>query len=210
MGNKGKRTKKKNKKNKNLKIIVTLILILLVICIYRNANDEQIESTSIEIKQTNFEEKFFENVETTTGEISEYTVYGTHFNIEGEIDLTDIADDITDIDLVLIDLEENETKVDTEYEIDIDTITFSTGDVINEGLYLEGLEETTYYLMLKVETIDEETTLYSLENNTDYGEIEYYTITKNNTNNKIVIDFSEYNNIPYLNFKVTRCLRITR
>ena len=73
---------------------------------------------------------------------------------------------------------------------------------INEGLYLENLAKDKYYVFLKIVFSNSEVKYYSLENASKYTDTTYYTITKNETNNKININFSNYNNLPFMAISV--------
>ena len=43
---------------------------------------------------------------------------------------------------------------------------------------------------------------YSLKNNTEYGDINYYTLTRNGKNNNINIGFKQKDDIPFLELSV--------
>src|SRR5699024_1829226 len=43
---------------------------------------------------------------------------------------------------------------------------------------------------------------YSVTNNSSYENLEYYTLTKNNKNNKIDIEWNTYEEIPTLRFTI--------
>ena len=68
-------------------------------------------------------------------------------------------------------------------------IEFYTSELINEGIDLEQINVNEYYAILKVDYNNLETKYYSIKNETEYPNIEYYTITKNRKNNKIDITF---------------------
>lgn len=82
--------------------------------------------------------------------------------------------------------------------------SFSTSDEINSGIDLENLSIGEYYLLLKVSFSNSDVKYYSLANSSEYGNITYYTITKNNSNNKIDISFGKYNDIPYMSISASK------
>lgn len=84
------------------------------------------------------------------------------------------------------------------------TVSFSTSDEINTGIDLESLSINNYYLLLKVTYSNSDIKYYSLANSSEYNNITYYTITKNNSNNKIDISFEQYNDIPYMSIKLSQ------
>jgi N-acetylmuramoyl-L-alanine amidase len=94
--------------------------------------------------------------------------------------------------------------INSNFNYSDNTISFSTSDEINSGIDLENLSIDNYYLLLKVTYSNSDIKYYSLENSSEYSNITYYTITKNNTNNKIDISFDKYNDIPYMSINVTK------
>jgi len=150
-----------------------------------------------ESKKERATEKLFETVNKKQVEITKYIVYGTHLNIEGELDKKLYEDNILDAKLILKDLKNKTQEFDIEYELsNDDKFTFKTSDKINEGIDLEELKNGNFYFFLRItekELNDEEkkenVEYYSLKNTTDYEDLEYYTITKNEKNNKIEILF---------------------
>jgi len=150
-----------------------------------------------ESKKERATEKLFETVNKKQVEITKYIVYGTHLNIEGELDKKLYEDNILDAKLILKDLKNKTQEFDIEYELsNDDKFTFKTSDKINEGIDLEELKNGNFYFFLRItekELNDKEkkenVEYYSLKNTTDYEDLEYYTITKNEKNNKIEILF---------------------
>jgi len=150
-----------------------------------------------ESKKERETEKLFETVNKKQVEITKYIVYGTHLNIEGELDKKLYEDNILDAKLILKDLKNKTQEFDIEYELsNDDKFTFKTSDKINEGIDLEELKSGNFYFFLRItekELNDKEkkenVEYYSLKNTTDYEDLEYYTITKNEKNNKIEILF---------------------
>ena len=177
--------KKKVKINKRVFRIFIIILALLIayiayLMIYRVSSIKDI----------------FEGIETKEALISEYIVYGTHLNIKGSLDIENSNIDKVSLALKTINTED-QSEISMNYEKTPNGIEFSTSDLINEGINLEEMTTNTYYLFVKVDYNNNTSKYYSLKNDTDYdyqeGEsLEYYTITKNDRNNKIDIKFADY------------------
>lgn len=131
------------------------------------------------------------NVEEEKVNVSEYYIYGNHLNIKGNLNIDDL--DYEDISLVLYNGEEK--YYDVNDEKDGKNIEFTTSEYINEGMYIDNLDIGKYYLFLKLTYKNEEdkektiTKYYVLENNTEYNDITYYTLSK--YGNKIVISKDE-------------------
>ena len=163
------------------KLIFILLLIICGFCyyyfIYLNDLKRVVEITE--------EESFY---------VDKYTVFGTHLNISACIDKKLEGN----ISLVLKNVEE-EILVDHELNIEENKTCFYLSDKNNEGINLDELKLGKFLLLVK-----EDTKYYTLENNTDYENIEYYTITKNNSNNKINIDFNNYKNREYLSLRINK------
>lgn len=87
---------------------------------------------------------------------------------------------------------------------------FTSGNEINKAIDLENLNLGTYYINLKLKLNNSRNyKYYSLSNVGSNPNIEYFTLTKDDKNNKINIDFIEqkYNNNKYkcLSLKVEEC-----
>lgn len=176
-------------KKRKLLIVIVIIFILLVSLIYALKNTK----SSKEIKDLT-KELFF-STESELVNINKYIVYGTHLNIYGrlDIDLTNV--NINDVKIVLKDIEGTEIPFNVEYNIDENGIIFSTSNEINGGINLEEIKKGKYYITLKINSSIlsiQSNKYYLLDNTTEYGDIEYYTITKDNKNNKIDITSEEY------------------
>lgn len=163
------------------KIIFLLLLIICGFCyyyfIYLNDLKRVVEITE--------EESFY---------LDKYTVFGTHLNINTCIDKKLEGN----ISLVLKNVKE-EIIIDSELNIEEDKTCIYLSDKNNEGINLDELKLGKFLLLVK-----EDTKYYTLENNTDYENIEYYTITRNNSNNRINIDFNTYKNREYLSLKIVK------
>lgn len=110
--------------------------------------------------------------------VNKYYTYGTHLNIEGSINLDQ------DLELVLyngefkyISLKKNSDK-------------YLISEMVNDGLYLDDIPLGKYYLFVASSYQDDEGNkkynYYAIDNNTDYKETTYYTMS--NYDKKIVIN----------------------
>lgn len=186
--------KRRKMKKKVLKTIIPLLIVLVLVF-------AAFLSYKFIFKEK--EKQFLETIETGVyADITKYAIYGIHMNLEGSITLPTTPKDIklvlsngqTEIEIPWI-VEEQET-----------TYTFKTSEYINEGIVLEDLPNETLYLLIKTTETNEEnediTKYYSVENETEYENLEYYTLTKNDKNNKIDIEWNTYEECPTLRFKI--------
>ena len=192
-----------NKKNNPfiIKIIVIIFILLMIFLIYtkiRKHNDNIVQVSAL----TN---ELFKSVESSSSvNVSKYIVYGTHFNLEGNITIPKISGiSIERVDVIVRSISGDENSIDSDYTYKDNLLSFSTIDEINGGLDLESLSTTNYYIFLKVLFSNSEVKYYSLSNDTEYGNIDYYTLTRNNSNNKVYINFGSHNNIPFLGLNVS-------
>lgn len=176
---------KKKKRKKSLKIIVSILLILIIIILATSYLKEERKK------------KIFNNIQPETFFVDKYYIYGTHFNVEGKISGINVTN-IKQINFVLVCENEFELEYGGIYNIKDGYLSFSTSNLINEGVNLEEINEGKYYALLKIVYDNNEEKYFSMKNNTEYKNLEYYTITRKNSNKKLNIDFGNYNNIPYL------------
>ena len=194
---KSKKAQRKTAKNRLLLIMFVILIIVAIISIYNNLKEKEVLSEELNIKS-----EIFKDVGTSTAKVSKYIVYGTHLNLEGTLNISNPS--IDSARLIIRTKEIEDITINTEYSIENNILQFTTGENINEGINLESFDVSSYYLLLRVMYTNGQEQYYSLSNDTEYGNIEYYTITKNNENNRIYINFNEYNSISYLNLKVSK------
>ena len=203
MSNRGKRKKKKNYKKRNgMVLFVFILLIVLVYVIGQKKEDESYASTtSASIGE------IIDVIERGQADVSRYIVYGTHLNIEGSIEITN--PEIEDVEIVAKKSSGEEITVDTTYEYESRNLSFSTLDKINTGLDLESLDVDNYYMLLKVTSSNGQVSYYSLSNDTEYTDpIEYYTLTRNNSNNRIDIRFLTQNSASAMALSVSKVSKL--
>lgn len=93
--------------------------------------------------------------------------------------------------------------IKTEYSYLDDTVFFNTADKINKGINLEELKQKDYFIFLRIAYSNSDIKYYSLHNNSQYVDTTYYTLTKNNVNNKIFISYNKFNDTQYMNIKIS-------
>lgn len=172
------------------KIIITLISLLVITLlgyfIYVNYIKEEVPK----IKPEN-----------ELADITEYYIYGNHLNIKGNITLPD--KNYRSIVLTMHSIEDKDIEIKTEE--DGSKINFYLSENLNEGLYLDDIPRGVHYLFLKAiyeNSEDPEKGIikyYTLKNNTDYNETNYYTLSK--YDNKIEINSNNDYNTMTLNVK---------
>lgn len=153
-------------------------------------------------------------VELEKAEISEYFIYGTDLNIKGSLNVENFNFDEFDLVLYNKDLklkkeeprEKRFTIIPIIYEKNENTVNFYLSELINEGMYLDNIENGNYHILIRTthkEIMEEEEIItykyYSLNNITQYPETTYYTMSK--YNRKIVIDSNNEYQTMMLNIK---------
>lgn len=195
-----KKRKKRNQQKKNR--ILFLGLILLIVITYIIVQKREDETYAVDNKEISIE-PIKEIIEDKQAKVSRYTVYGTHMNIEGTLEVNN--SEIEDVNIIARNISEEELIIDTTYEYENNSISFSTLNKINQGVDLENLSLENYYILLKVNYTNGEKKYYTLSNNTQYHEkISYYTLTRNNTNNRINIDFIKDEGIEALTLEIDK------
>lgn len=160
------------------KLIFLLLIFIVTGCTFFKP------SNSLELDTNIVEESFIKG----QAVITNYTIYGRYFNIEGEIDLEN-----DNISLVL-----KYNDLELEYPLILENslgkTKFKTNKLINEGINLDKIGEGVYQIYLK-----ENDNYYTLKNKTSYDNLSYYTTTKNNNNNHIEIYFDSDFQYTYFN-----------
>ena len=132
--------------------------------------------------------------------INEYYIFGTHLNIIGELNM---ADDLVYDNIKLVIFHDKDIEYDLITERHDNKLYFKISDLKNTGIYLDNFEVGQYIFLLKV-TINDEALYYKLKNNTNYDNIKYTTITKENTNKKLF--FSSDNSYGSFGFTVNETI----
>ena len=176
-------------------IIIVPIVIGIILSIYITVKNQ---------KLLNDEKKKIQNVfwnnSSVTAEISKFYTYGTALNLEGKI--AGISkDNYEGIRLIITD----GAKVNKEYRLDTsfqdNNLIFSSSGNMNKSINLEELEAGyKYYVKIRLKVNNsKDYKYYLLENKSGNPDIEYYTLTKDNKNNKINMKFEKetYNSKEY-------------
>jgi len=129
------------------------------------------------------EEKISLFIESEPFKITKYYIYGTSFNLEGTITLNE---KITELNLILFNQKELK-RIPLLFTYKNDTeIDFYISKFLNKGIDLDLISINNYELLIEIPG-EEQNKYYRLKNDTEYGDLEYYTLTKNESNNKITI-----------------------
>jgi len=209
MGNKRKKNKHKNKQNNVsiwIKLIVILFVILMSFLVYTKIKHDNDEALLVSAKTS----ALFETINTNSNvSITKYIVYGTHLNLEGTVTIPKISGiDLESVDIVIKNIYDEEIIIDSEFTYSDNLLSFSTLRNLNSGIDLENLSIDNHYIFLKISFSNSDIKYFSLKNNTDFNKTTYYTLTKNNSNNKIDIGFNEYNNISYMSIEVSKISKL--
>ena len=177
-------------------IILIIILINKIIIVVNDGDYVQAFSSVGEISKDIEKDSY--------GNVSRYIVYGTHLNIEGDIELKE-SNKIKNVQVVAKNTSGKEIGIPTTYTYEDEKLSFSTLDKINTGLDLEKLDVKDYYILLKITYSNNKGKYYTLKNDTEYKEpIEYYTLTRNKSNKRINISFITVDNVSYLGLDITK------
>lgn len=228
-GTKGKLTRKQfNRRKKRMRFIRRIVIIaflcILLLLLFLVKGHKNIISTIS--NKSDYSDNINKILSQTTGEaasISKYYTYGTHFNLEGTLPTENKS--LKSLSLIFMDektgqmalnttqtatnLQSAQTSVSSMKTLVMNTdssnvIHFSLSAKINEGINLENIANGNYCILLKEEFTDGTNAYKSLDNTQKEENITYYTITKNNQNQKIEIQFdkSTKDQLPYLEFAV--------
>ena len=193
----GKR-KKKNYKKINVKafLILLIVIVLVYIIVQKRENGAFATVAFASIGE------IIDIIEDKQASVSMYAVYGTHLNIEGDLEI--VNPEIENTQIVVKKSSGEEIAVQTTYNYESGKLSFSTLDKINKGINLEELDVGNYYILLKVISNNGQASYYSLVNDTEYiNPIDYYTLTRNNLNNKVNISFLSQNTVSAFVLHVT-------
>lgn len=185
------------------KFIVVIFLMGILAVIYSSALKIQ-DDQKIVLEQKKKIDSLFEIVESNLAYLQLYTIYGNHLNFNGYILKESINNiEIKDINLVLKDTENNQIEFELKYDINDDKVLFYLAQNINEGLDLNKVQEGVFYSFIKINGAsgeEEIQKLFSIKNISQYGEQNYYTVTKDKTNNKVELLFRQYeeNSLDYM------------
>lgn len=188
-------------------VMLILVMVGLIIGVYFATHSENVEQDQ---NNKPAYEVFLENVQSKEANVKEFFTYGKTFNLN--VTLSGISkDNLETTRLYITDGNEYEKTYNLSNKFDENgDLLISSTEEINTGLILDELPEGKYVALIRLKLNNSVIPrYYSLSNNSEYSNIEYYTITKNESNNKINISFDtiekEEKNINYLLIDVEKC-----
>ena len=110
-------------------------------------------------------------------EVTKFYIYGTTLAIEGLLNYEMSIEEEADVKLVFINSKE-ETFYDLLCHYEFGNLYFTTSSYLNEGINLEGLVPKNYQIFLSING-----EYYALINESNYENVDYYTISNNNRTN---------------------------
>ncbi len=177
---------------KNIKLIIVsiscIIILITLFIIFLVLKNNVIQTSYIKNKQNSNLQ-----IEANKAYLTNYYIYGTSFNIYAHIDLNSeqYSSNIKPYLLFKNLNNENENLTfNTIFTYQDNILNFNISNEINNAINLENISIGKYQILLKI--VDETNNTikyYNFLNNTKYQDIEYYTLTKNKSNNKINIFF---------------------
>jgi len=151
------------------------------------------------VAQKTVDNNIFGNLQKQQLEITEFFTYGKSFNLSGKI-YNISKDNFESVKLYLIDGKDFEKIYSLNAIFDDKTLIFSTTDTINNNFILDDLPVGNYVLLVRLKLNNNmNPKYYSLKNFSQYENIEYYTVSKNDINKKVEIKFNnkDYNSNKY-------------
>lgn len=157
-------------------------------------------------EQQEIKQAIFEKLQTKQVEVSQMFTYGMCFHFSGTLSGV-LKDNFESAKLYLTDGNEFEKTYPLDATFEEDNFHFSTTAQINTGLILDDLPEGEYVVLVRLKLNNSvNPKYYSLSNASNLQNIEYFTVTKENQNRKINLEFKtkEYDNrdCAYLSLKV--------
>lgn len=187
------------------KVLKLIIIICICIGIYYGIGLTY-KRQKPELEQKEIDQKIFSIFQTRSAEITEFYTYGKSLNVSGI--LTEISkDNFESVRLVISDGQEYEKMYKMNSEFKDNVLHFHSDQEINNTIIIDNLENKEYYIYLRVKlNNDVDPRYYSFKNISEYPEIGYYTVTKDNINRKAEISFKEKeyneNKYSYLSIKL--------
>ena len=127
--------------------------------------------------------KLYTKVEEETIYIDELYIYGRYLNIKGHSDF-----ELENTELIML----NDKLEEKSYNLNTNEKNFFITDKINDGINLETINES-YTILIK-----NNEKYYTLKNESNYQETEYYSLSKSNKTNNITLLFETFKNKEFL------------
>lgn len=188
------------------KVLKILIIVPLIIALIIGIYYAFINYYGDDISEKKVKKNIFSNLQQKRAELTEFFIYGTSLNVTGRLNGIE-KQNVETVRLLLTDGMGYEKLYKMDYEFVDDMFVFTNSNEINTGIELDELEQKKYYIILRLKLNNSVNyRYYSLENKTQQSNLEYYTITKENSNNKVDILFENMNfnnsEIPYMAISV--------
>lgn len=175
--------------NRLLKLVI-LIFMIVGICYGISIT---IKKEVPKYDQKEAEVKVLNMMQTKQAEITKLYTYGKSLNVEGTISNVS-KDNFESARLYITDGLEYEKSYNLNYSFEENNLKFSS-ELINSEIIIDNLSTGEYYIFLRLKVNNSiEPRYYSFKNSSEYKNIEYYTVTKEGSNRKAVIEFSSKNN----------------
>ncbi len=174
------------------KLFKIIVLILMLIGIFYGVSIT-INKRVPGIKQKEAESNVINMVQTRTAELSDYYTYGKAFNIKGKVKNIS-KDNFESARLVITDGLDYEKNYNLECGFEENDLAFYSSNEINSGIVIDELENKEYYVCLRLKLNNSvNPKYYSFSNNSEYKELDYYTVSQNGENRIAKISFQEKN-----------------
>lgn len=172
-----------------LKKLLTFIMLIFIIIGFGIGIYFAAFSDNESHEQKERDAAIFGSIQTKQVEVNEFFTYGTCFNVSGVLSGVS-KDNFESVKLYITDGKEYEKTYKLDGEIKDGNLTITTENELNTGLKLDDLTPGEYVVLIRLKLNNSvNPKYYSLSNKSEYGDIEYYTITKDNSNNKVNIGF---------------------
>lgn len=174
---------------KVLKVIVLVLMTIGIILGISITVKKQLPQKNQKVA----ENKIFNMIQSKSAEIINFYTYGKAFNLSGKISNVN-KDNFESAKLVITDGLDYEETYALNYSFEENNLIFSSDNEINSGIILDKLDNSEYYVFLRLKlnnSIDPK--YYSFENHSEFKDFDYYSITSENTNKKASISFNEKN-----------------
>ena len=141
------------------------------------------------IEKQEAEANIFNKIQSTSIALTNFYTYGRAFNVSGKIPNIS-KDNFESVRLVITDGLEFEESYNLNYEFSENDLVFSSSEKINSGIILDKLENSKYYILLRLKVNNSvNPKYYSFSNGSDNEELTYYSVTQDGNNKKAEILF---------------------
>lgn len=141
------------------------------------------------IEKKEAEANIFNKIQSTSIGLTNFYTYGRAFNVSGKI--SNISkDNFESVRLVITDGLEFEESYNLNYEFSENNLVFSSSEKINSGIILDKLENSKYYILLRLKVNNSvNPKYYSFSNASNNEGFDYYSVTQDGKNKKAAISF---------------------